>query len=258
MKKKSRELWKLSSCFIMITFLSCLLTAESQREHSKQRRDLLSSAMLKGMQFRCIGPATASGRISDFAVNPEDRSQYYVAVSSGGVWKTINSGTTWIPIFDSEGSYSIGCIAMDHHNHHVIWVGSGERNCRNSVAYGDGVYRSDDGGKSWRNMGLKMSEHIGKIIIDPRNSDVVYVAAQGPLWGPGGDRGLYKTTDSGRTWEAILTVSENTGVNDVIFDPRDPDVLFATSYQRRSHVFYTLFCHYRSRRPKRGRFQNHR
>src|SRR5262249_5592494 len=122
-------------------------------------------------------------------------------------------------------------------NPNVVWVGTGENNSQRSVGYGDGVYKSTDGGKTWENMGLKDSEHIGKILIDPRSSDTVYVAAQGPLWGPGGDRGLYKTTDGGKTWEKVLFISENPGVTDVALDPRDPDVLIAAAYQRRRHVW---------------------
>src|SRR5579859_4995128 len=136
------------------------------------------AAPFDGLKFRSIGPAIASGRIAAFAVHPTDASQYYVAVASGGVWKTTNAGTTWTPIFDKEGSYSIGAIALDAKNPHVVWVGTGENNSQRSVSYGDGVYRSDDGGKSWKNVGLKNSEHIGRIVIDPRDSDVVYVAAQ--------------------------------------------------------------------------------
>ena len=196
-----------------------------------------SASVFDGLKFRSIGPAVTSGRIIDFAVNPNDRSHYYVAVASGGVWKTTNAGTTWAPVFDDQGSYSIGCITMDPRNPSVIWVGTGENNSQRSVAYGDGVYRTEDGGKNWENVGLKASEHIGKIVIDPRNSNVVYAAAQGPLWAPGGDRGLYKTTDAGKTWNAILTISKNTGVTDLVMDPRDPDVLFAASYQRRRHVW---------------------
>ena len=118
-----------------------------------------------------------------------------------------------------------------------IWVGTGENNSQRSVSYGDGLYKSTDGGKSWDNVGLKKSEHIGKIVIDPRDSNIVYVAAQGPLWSPGGDRGLYKTTDGGKTWKAVLAISENTGVTDVVLDPRNPDILYAATYQRRRHVW---------------------
>jgi photosystem II stability/assembly factor-like uncharacterized protein len=160
-----------------------------------------------------------------------------VAVGSGGVWRTTNSGATFTPVFDAQGSYSIGCVTIDPKNPLVVWVGTGENNSQRSVGFGDGVYRSNDGGTSWENVGLKKSEHIGKIVIDPRDSNVVYVAAQGPLWAPGGDRGLYKTMDGGKTWKAVLTVSENSGVTDVAYDPRNPDVLYAASYQRRRHVW---------------------
>jgi len=151
--------------------------------------------------------------------------------------KTVNSGTTWKPVFDKQGSYSIGCVTIDPNNPLVVWVGTGENNSQRSVSYGDGVYKSLDGGTTWKNMGLEHSEHIGKIVIDPRNSDVVYVAAQGPLWAAGGDRGLYKTTDGGKTWKRVLHISENTGVTDLVYDPRDPEVLIAAAYQRRRHVW---------------------
>jgi photosystem II stability/assembly factor-like uncharacterized protein len=190
-----------------------------------------------GLALRNIGPALTSGRVVDFAVDPHDRSHYFVAAASGGVWKTINAGTSWSPVFDNEGSYSIGVVVLDPKNPHVVWVGTGENNSQRSVGYGDGVYRSDDSGRSWKNLGLKSSEHIGKILLDPRNSNVVYVAAQGPLWGPGGDRGLYKSTDGGKTWKRILNISKNTGVTDVVLDPRQPDHLLAASYQRRRHVW---------------------
>ncbi len=199
--------------------------------------DVMNPATFAGLKLRNIGPALMSGRVVGFAVDPNDRAKYFVAVASGGVWKTENSGTTWTPVFDNEGSFSIGAITLDPKNPATVWVGTGENNSQRSVAYGDGVYRSDDGGRSWKNLGLKKSEHIGRIVIDPRNSDTVYVAAQGPLWGAGGDRGLYKTTDGGKTWKAVLTVSENTGVTDVVIDPSNPDVLYAASWQRRRHVF---------------------
>jgi photosystem II stability/assembly factor-like uncharacterized protein len=195
------------------------------------------ASTFRGLSVREIGPALTSGRISDLAVNPENPSEYYVAVASGGVWKTTNGGVTYTPIFDGEGSYSIGVVELDPNNPHVVWVGTGENNAQRSVAYGDGVYRSLDGGRSWENMGLEDSEHIGAIVIDPRDSDVVYVAAQGPLWSAGGDRGLYKTTDGGQTWTKVLDVSEHTGVTDLVMDPRDPDVLVAAAWQRRRHVW---------------------
>lgn len=206
-----------------------------EREGGERRQEPFSSATFNGLKLRSIGPAVTSGRISDFAVHPKNRATYYVAVASGGVWKTENSGTTWRAIFDSQGSYSIGVVRLDPNNPEVVWVGTGENNAQRSVSYGDGVYRSDDGGRNWKNMGLKESRHIGGMVIDPRDSDVVYVAAHGPLWGPGGDRGLYKTTDGGKTWNKVLEISENTGVNEVVMDPRNPDVLYASAWQRRRH-----------------------
>lgn len=195
------------------------------------------AAALGGLKLRSLGPAVTSGRVVGFAVHPRDPNQYYVAVASGGVWKTRNAGTSWTPVFDEQGSYSIGTVVLDPKNPETVWVGTGENNSQRSVGYGDGVYRSDDGGRTWKNLGLKASEHIGKILLDPRDSNTVYVAAQGPLWGAGGDRGLYKTTDGGRTWAKVLSVSENTGVTDVVLDPRHPDTLLAASYQRRRHVW---------------------
>ena len=195
------------------------------------------SDTFSGLQFRSLGPAVASGRVISLAVNPRNKNEFYVGVACGGVWKTINSGTTWTPVFDGEGSYSIGWVTLDPNDPTVVWVGTGESNSQRSVGYGDGIYRSDDAGKSWKNMGLKKSEHIGRIAIDPRDSKVIYVAAEGPLWGPGGDRGLYKSTDAGKTWKAALKISENTGFVDVSLDPSNPDIVYAAAYQRRRHVF---------------------
>ncbi|HKJ02203.1 MAG TPA: hypothetical protein VJ997_07100, partial [Longimicrobiales bacterium] len=199
-----------------------------------------TSGTFRGMALREIGPALTSGRIIDFAVNPDDPATWFVASAGGGVWKTVNDGTTFEPVFGSEGSSSIGVVTLDPANPHVVWVGTGENNAQRAVSYGDGVYKSVDGGRSWTRMGLDKSEHIGAIVVDPRDSDVVYVAAQGPVWSSGGDRGLYKTTDGGETWSNILEISENTGVNEVHMDPRDPDVLYASAWQRRRHVWTYL------------------
>jgi photosystem II stability/assembly factor-like uncharacterized protein len=201
-----------------------------------QKKDINESQWYAGLKFRSIGPAVSSGRISDFAVNPEKPWEYYVAVASGGVWKTINSGINWQPVFDDQPSFSIGCMTMDPHNHHIVWVGTGENNGQRSVSYGDGVYRTDNGGESWKNMGLKESKHISRIVIDPIDSDHVYVAAQGPLWNDGGERGVYETIDGGNSWKAILTISPHTGVTDLVMDPRNQKVLYAAAYQRRRHV----------------------
>jgi photosystem II stability/assembly factor-like uncharacterized protein len=200
-------------------------------------KDPFTAETFAGLELREIGPAITSGRIGDLAVDPVHRGTYYVAVASGGVWKTTNWGTTFTPVFDAEGSFSIGCVALDPMNPLVVWVGTGENNSQRSVGYGDGVYRSPDGGKTWENVGLKASEHVGKILVHPKDGKTVYVAAQGPLWADGGDRGLYKTTDGGKTWKAVLAISERTGVTDVWMDPRDPEVLYAAAYQRRRHVW---------------------
>ncbi len=201
------------------------------------KKESADASIYSPIKLRNIGPGVTSGRITDFAVNPKKPSQYYAATASGGLWKTDNAGVTWKTVFDTQNSYSLGDVTMDPNNSNVIWVGSGENNSQRSVAYGDGVYKSIDGGESWKNVGLENSEHIGKILIDPRDSNTVYVAAQGPLWNAGGDRGLYKTTDGGETWNAVLTISKDTGVSDIAFDPRNPDVIYATAYQRRRHVW---------------------
>ncbi len=196
----------------------------------------VSPAVLNGFRFRSIGPAFTSGRIADLAVHPNKRT-WYAAAASGGVWKTENAGTTWTPIFDAQASYSIGAVVLDPKNPEIVWVGTGENNAQRSVSFGDGVYKSEDGGRTWKNMGLRQSEHIGKIVIDPRDSKVVYVAAQGPLWAEGGERGLYKTTDGGVTWTKILGGAKWAGVNEVELDPRNPDILVASTWQRHRHVW---------------------
>jgi photosystem II stability/assembly factor-like uncharacterized protein len=223
--------------FLCLILISPLAGLSKDKKKAQPQEDLLAKLSLSALRLRAIGPAVTSGRISDFAVNPKKKSEYYVATSSGGVWKTTNAGTTYQPVFDSQGSYSIGCVTMDPNNHNVVWVGTGENNNQRSVAYGDGVYKTEDGGRTWKNMGLKTSEHIGMIAIDPRGSDVIYVAAYGPLWRAGGERGLYKSVDGGKTWKAVLTVSEHTGVSEVYLDPRNPDVIYAVAHQRRRHVF---------------------
>lgn len=227
---------KYISLSLLVIFCATRLNA-AQPVKENLEKNPWNSTTFSGLTFRSIGPALTSGRVVDFAVNPDNKDEYYVASASGGVWKTTNNGITYEPVFDAEGSYSIGCITMDPANHNVVWVGSGENNNQRSVAYGDGVYKTEDGGKTWKNTGLKNSEHIGMIAVDPTNTDIVYVAAYGPLWSAGGDRGIYKTTDGGKTWNAILTISENTGCNEIHLDPRNPRVLYATAHQRRRQVF---------------------
>ena len=203
-----------------------------------------NEATFKGLELRGIGPALMSGRISDIVIHPENNSVWYVGVGSGGVWKTANAGTTWEPIFDNEDAYSIGSITIDANNPNTVWVGTGENVSGRHVGYGSGIYRSRDGGTNWENMGLGDSQHIGMIRIDPRDSDTIFVAAQGPLWSGGGDRGLYKSTDGGENWRKVLgdglgnteLDDQYTGVSEVHMDPRNPDVMYAVSWQRLRNV----------------------
>ncbi len=196
----------------------------------------LDEKIFAGLSFRSIGPAFTSGRIADIAIHPEDESIWYIGVGSGGVWKTENRGVTWTPVFDNQPVYSIGCVTIDPSNPHTIWVGTGENVGGRHVGFGDGVYKSEDDGKTWKNMGLPNSNHISKIIVHPGNSDIVWVAAQGPLWTSGGDRGLYKSTDGGKTWNKTLGNSEWTGVTDVVIDPENPDWLYAATWDRHRTV----------------------
>ena len=223
--------------FIMVPSVHSNAQSKRKKSEKSAKQFELNDKMLKMLSFRSVGPAAYSGRISDLAVNPDNTSEYYVGVASGGLWKTTNHGTTFKPIFDDKSVFSIGCLAMDPNNSNVVWVGTGENNSQRNLAYGDGVYKTTDGGKSFTNMGLKTSSQIGKIMIDPRNSNVVYVASQGQVWGPGGERGLYKTSNGGKSWKRILEIGEYTGVSDMEMDPRNPDILYAASHQRERRVY---------------------
>ena len=224
---------------ILIAFLFLITTTVSVSQKKDKGTDtdtLLTDKIFKGLKFRNIGPAMMSGRVSDIAIDPENENVWYVTMGSSGIWKTKNAGVTWEPIFDDEKSFSIGCVTIDPNNHYVIWVGTGENVGGRHMSFGDGLYKSKDGGKSWENMGLKDSEHISKIIIHPKNSDVLWVAAQGPLWSKGGERGLYKTIDGGKTWKKTLGDDEWVGVTDIIVDPRSPDIMYAATWQRHRTV----------------------
>lgn len=220
-----------------LAFILVAVPLAGRAPAGKEEATVSKGSPLAALPFRNLGPAVTSGRVGDIAIDPRKPDTWYMAAASGGVWKTVNGGTTWTPLFDKEASFSIGCVTIDPLDSKTVWVGTGENNSQRSVAYGDGVYRSLDGGKHWENMGLKASEHIAKILVDPRNSQVVFVASQGPLWKEGGDRGLYKSVDGGQTWKAVLTVDVHTGVTDVVLDPRNPDVMYAATYQRRRHVW---------------------
>src|SRR5437764_5550765 len=191
----------------------------------------------KNLEFREIGPATMGGRIDDFAVVESNPNIVYVGTASGGVWKTTNNGTTWEPIFDKESVSTIGDIAIAASDPSVVWVGTGEPNNRQSSSWGDGIYKSTNAGKTWKNMGRADTRHIGRVVIHPKNPDIVYAAALGHLWGANPDRGVYKTTDGGKTWNNVLKISNDTGVSDIAMDPESPDVFYAASYQRRRTPF---------------------
>ena len=221
---------------IPLAVLSLLALDLSGARISAADTGLLTPEAFMGLELRNLCPAVTPARVQDIAVDPHNRSVWYIASAASGLWKTSNRGINWKPVFDEYGSYSLGCVVVDPKNSDVVWLGTGENQSLRSVSYGDGIYKSTDAGATWKRMGLPHSEHLAKILIDPRNSDVVYVASQGPLWAPGGDRGLYKTTDGGETWTAVLTISENTGITDASFDPRNPDVIYAAAYQRRRNV----------------------
>ena len=221
---------------ILSVFMVAFPGAEALPKDADKTESRLNAETFRGLALRNIGPALKSGRIADLVIHPADESIWYAAVASGGIWKSVNAGTTWTPVFDDQASYSIGCLATDPGNPNVIWAGTGEDVGTRHVGFGDGIYRTDDGGKTWQNMGLRNSEHIARIIVSAEDSDVVYVAAQGPLWSKGGDRGFFKTTDGGKTWTKTLGDDEWTGVTDIVVDPRDPKRIYAATWQRHRNV----------------------
>lgn len=219
----------------------------------KVSKDVDTGMLAGALKFRSIGPAFMSGRIGDVAIDQVEPNTWYVAAASGGLWKTTNAGTTFQPIFDNKPSYSMGCVSIDPSVHTTVWLGTGENNGGRHIGFGDGVYVSHDSGNTWHHKGLEKSEHISRILVDPRNSNVVFAASQGPLWSPGGERGLFKSTDGGKAWKNVLsaggkgrTVEQNedsyTGVTDVVMDPNNPDVMYAATHQRHRNVWAILNC----------------
>jgi len=224
---------------ILLLFCMYLLASEGRHALAQKTTDIqsgLTDATIADLKFRNIGPAFMSGRIADIAIHPQNRNEWYVAVGSGGVWKTSNAGNTWTSLFDGQAVYSTGCVTIDPSNAHTVWVGTGENVGGRHVGFGDGIYRSTDDGATWKNMGLKKSEHISKIIVHPTNSNVVFVASQGPLWASGGERGFYKTTDGGKSWKRTLGDDLWTGVTDIAMDLRNPNLLYAVTWQRHRTV----------------------
>lgn len=221
-----------SKTFITLLVILCLTLNLGAQKSSETKKN----STLSDLKFRSIGPAFMSGRIADIVINPENQNIWYVAVGSGGVWKTENSGTTWIPLTDKQPFYSTGCLTLDPNNPNIVWLGTGENVGGRHIGIGHGIYVSYDGGKTWNDKGLKKSEHISKIVVNPKNSNEIWVAAQGPLWSSGGERGLYKTIDGGDTWNLVLSDNEWTGVTDIVIDPRDEKVLYAATWQRHRNV----------------------
>lgn len=228
----------LRTFILVLAVFSLALNGFSQKAVQPQQKSVnLTADMFSPLRFRSVGPGLNTGRIADIAVNPKNHSEWYIAVASGNLWKTTNAGTTFTPVFDDYPVFSTACVTIDPKNTDVVWLGTGENNTQRALAVGDGVYKSTDAGKTWTNMGLKESYHIGNIKIDPRNSDVVYVAAHGSAWGPVGERGLFKTTNGGKTWERILYIGPYTAIDVVEMDPRNPDILYASAHQRERRAY---------------------
>lgn len=241
MKPSAVRRW---AVLLLIGAMGVPLAAQPPAKAGKPRPDAAPApperpnyeAVLEPLRWREIGPANMGGRIDDFAVVESNPNIVYAGTASGGVWKTTNGGTTWEPVFDNEAVSTIGDLAVAPADPSVVWVGTGEPNNRQSSSWGNGVYKSADGGRTWQHTGLRETHHIGRILIHPRNPEVVYVAAVGRLWGPNKERGVFKTVDGGRTWTHILFLNEDTGVVDLAMDPQSPDTLFAAAYQRRRSV----------------------
>ncbi|MFQ5734081.1 MAG: WD40/YVTN/BNR-like repeat-containing protein, partial [Planctomycetaceae bacterium] len=206
-------------------------------ESGKSATSTLDPSLLTPMKWRIVGPTSMGGRVVDLAVVESNPSTFWVASASGGLFKTTNNGVTFEPQFQTAGSISIGDVCVAPSDPNVLWVGTGEHNARNSVSWGDGVYKSTDGGKTWTHRGLKASFQIGRIAIHPTNPDVVYVGALGRLWGENEQRGLYKTEDGGKTWKKVLHVDDKTGVVDIAMHPRDPETLIVATYERKRDIY---------------------
>ncbi|MEL6760450.1 MAG: glycosyl hydrolase [Myxococcota bacterium] len=231
-----RLVYLISASLTSLLFAPAIARSEAATKSEAQSKEE-SPAPFDGLKLRALGPAFPSGRVSDFAVHPGRSHRYFAAIASGGLWLTEDNGNTWKPVFDSQASYATGVVEIDPSNPNTVWLGTGENNAQRSVAFGDGVYRSVDGGKTWTNMGLKDSAHIGDVVIHPTDSDTVYVAAQGPLWNSGGERGLYKTSDGGKSWAQVLKIDEDTGANEIVMHAARPQELLVSTYQRRRHLW---------------------
>ena len=224
---------------VVLAAIAALFTLAGIVAGQQPGSDRLTADLFSSMQVRGLGPTLVTGRVVDIEIDPNDSNTYYVVSAFGGLWKTVNRGFTFTQVFPRSGeveAFSLCCVVVDPKDSKVVWLGTGENASQRSAHFGTGLYKSTDAGKSWMRVGLEKSEHIGKILIDPRDSNVVWVASQGPLFSAGGDRGLYKTTDGGKTWARSLFINDDPGVSDIAFDPANPETLFAGTYQRRRHV----------------------
>ncbi|HEX4685057.1 MAG TPA: hypothetical protein VH277_20230, partial [Gemmatimonadaceae bacterium] len=220
----------------LLLFIAASSLAAQQSNLPRRDSTIINQSpnpLLAGFRFRSIGPASMGGRIDDIEGAPSDPNVIYVGYATGGVWKSENNGISFEPVFETYGSASIGDIAVDPTNSNVVYVGTGEANNRQSSTFGDGIYKTTDGGRTFAKLGLSETQTIARVVIDPRHSDVVYVASPGHLFGPNPERGIYKTTDGGKTWSRIKYIDENTGFTDLVLDPSNTNVLYAASYQRR-------------------------
>src|SRR5690348_8178330 len=222
--------------FSALLFVAWACVPGAQAQEAATTTPTIESA-LANLKMRAIGPAIMGGRIDDIAADPTNPEVIYIGAAAGGAWKTTDGGMTWNPIFENEPNPSIGAIAVAPSNPSIVWVGTGEANNRQSASWGDGVYKSTDGGKTWAHMGLDDTQVIGRVVIDPTNPDVVFIAADGHLWGPNAERGVFKTTDGGKTWTKSLFINEDTGVSDIAIDPKSPNILYASAYERRRTVW---------------------
>ncbi|HEY7911139.1 MAG TPA: hypothetical protein VIG62_04420, partial [Blastocatellia bacterium] len=236
MNRRSRCFYLLTAVCVTAGLLSNTVVRAQAPQAPRQPAPAVNQSddpILKPFRFRSIGPASMGGRIDDIAVVESNPFIFYLGLATGGVWKTTNNGTTFEPVFDRYGSCSVGDLAICQSDPNIVWVGTGEPNNRQSSSIGDGIYKSTDAGKSFTNVGLKDSQSIARIVIDPRDCNTLYVAAVGHLFGPNKERGVYKTTDGGKTWASIKFIDEDTGFTDIVIDPGDSKTLYAASYQRR-------------------------
>ena len=220
---------------VLFMFSSSFTNAQRKRGQKRQEPKSSNSIDLSAFKFRNVGPAFLSGRIADIAIHPTNENTWYVAVGSGGLWKTENAGTTWSPLFDKQSSYSTGCVTIDSNNPSTIWLGTGENVGGRHVAYGDGVYKSTDGGDTWKHMGLDRTRQISRVRVHPTDHNIVYVGAQGSPYGANKERGVYRSKDGGETWDLVLHVDENTGVSDLTIDVTNPRVLYAAFWEHRRY-----------------------